>query len=227
MLDRYTITLQPNELALVLGVEVPITYSPQFNAAPTKSLPVITNYSKDKLVFQKWGLMTMWSNNRTMSSKFFNLPLDSVQNKPSYRKKLSSNKCVIPMDGFYVWKQIAKKQQVPYYFFFPDRKIFTVAGIWEENDEGDHSFIMITRPSNSQVAQFQDDMPAFIDAGSTRRWLESTDLKEMEELLRKDPKQELLNHTVSPEISDINANESTFIKPTPASDQHGNYTLFT
>ncbi len=225
MLDRYTITLQPNELALVLGTEVPDTYTPQYNAAPTKALPIITNTSRDKLDFQKWGLMTMWSNNKTMSPKFFNLPVDSVINKSSYKKKLKTHRCIIPMDGFYVWKKVAKKQQIPYYFFFPDRKVFCVAGLWEENEE-ENCFIMITKQANASVSSFQDDMPVIMDIGATRKWLESQDYEELEKLLLKDAKEELLSHTVSPRIKDIDTNDISFINPTPASDQHGNYTLF-
>ncbi|WP_421764591.1 SOS response-associated peptidase [Ekhidna sp.] len=227
MLDRYTITLQPDELALVLGAEVPDTYQPQFNAAPTKVLPTIVSSDADKISFLNWGLMAMWSNNKAMSPKFFNLPLDSVLNKSSYRKKLLTNRCVIPMDGFYLWKQVAKKQQVPHYFFYPDKKIFSVAGLWEEGDDGSHSFIMITRPANKQIADFQDDMPAILDAASTRSWLQSENEEELQELLNKESLEEFISHTVSPKIKDIDGNDALFIKPAPASDQHGNYTLFT
>ncbi len=227
MLDRYTISLKPDELALVLGAEVPDAYKPHFNAAPTKILPVITSINPEKISFFNWGLMAMWSNNKSMSPKFFNLPMDSVVNKASYKKKLSTHRCVIPMDGFYLWKQVAKKQQVPHYFFYPDKKVFSVAGLWEENDEGSHSFIMITRPSNEQIADFQDDMPAIMDTSSTRRWLESEDQEELYELLNMEHKDEFLSHTVTPKIRDIEGNDVSFMKPAPASDQHGNYTLFT
>ncbi len=225
MLDRYTLTLQPNELALVLGVEVPDSYQPIFNAAPTRSLPVIVTVEPEKLNFQKWGLMAMWSNNRTMSPKFFNLPIDSVLNKPSYKKKLTTHRCVIPMDGFYIWKKVAKKQQIPYYFFYPDKRVFCVAGLWEENED-ENSFIMITNPANESVKEFQEDMPLIMDVGSTKRWLETNELDELEKLLTKRSGDRFASHTVSPRIKDIDVNDSLFIQPTPASDQHGNYTLF-
>ena len=227
MLDRYTITLNSDELALVLGAEVPDAYEPQFNAAPTKVLPLITSAKPDKISFFNWGLMALWSNNKAMSPKFFNLPLDSVINKASYRKKLSTHRCVIPMDGFYLWKQVAKKQQVPHYFFYPDKKVFSVAGLWEEDEEGTKSFIMITRPSNEQIGDFQEDMPAILDASATRRWLESDDEDELNQLLNRISKEKFNSHTVSPKIRDIAGNDVSFIKPAPASDQHGNYTLFT
>lgn len=227
MLDRYTITLKPDELALVLGAEVPDRYKPQFNAAPTKILPLITSVNPEKISFFNWGLMAMWSNNKAMSPKFFNLPMDSVMNKTTYRKKLPTHRCVIPMDGFYLWKQVAKKQQVPHYFYYPDKKVFSVAGLWEEGDEGTHSFIMITRPADDQISDFQDDMPAIMDAASTRRWLESENTDELNELLSKEHKEELLSHTVTPKIRDIEGNDVSFMERAPASDQHGNYTLFT
>jgi len=192
MLDRYTLTLQPDELSLVLGVEVSEEYLPEFNAAPTKSLPVIITVEKDKLSFQKWGLMSMWSNNRAMSSKFFNLPISSVLNKPSYRKKLGTHRCVIPMDGFYVWKKVAKKQQIPHYFFYPDKRVFCVAGLWEQNEE-ENSFIMITSPANESIEEFQEDMPLIMDVGSTKKWLETDEMDELEALLIRNQKIILLH----------------------------------
>lgn len=227
MIDRYTLTPKSDELALVLGVDVPDQYEPLFNAAPTKLLPVITNTEKNKLFFYNWGLMSMWSNNRSMSPKFFNLASDSVLGKSSYKQKLKSHRCVIPMDGFYIWKQVAKKQMVPHYFFFPDRKVFSVAGLWEEGEESLPSFSMITRGANQPLSQFQEDMPAILDTVATRRWLESDNQKELEDLLQNTPKEQLTSHTVSPKIRDIDDNDVSFIKPAPASDQHGNYTLFT
>jgi putative SOS response-associated peptidase YedK len=227
MVDRYTLTPKSDELALVLGVDVPDLYKPQFNAAPSKLLPIITSNEKNKLHFFNWGLMSMWTNNRAMSQKFFNLSSDSVLSKSSYKQKIKSNRCVIPMDGFYIWKQVAKKQMVPHYFFFPDRKVFSVAGLWEEGEESSRSFIMITRSSNKLLMEFQEDMPAILDASASKIWLESDDQQELEDLLLHTPKEQLTSHTVSPKIRDIDGNDVSFIKPAPASDQHGNYTLFT
>jgi len=226
MLDRYSITLNADELTLVLGVEVPDEYQPQYNAAPTKSLPIITGQNPNKLHFQKWGLMAMWTKNKAMSPKFFNLPLASVLTKPSYQKKLKAQRCVIPMDGFFVWKRVAKKKLVPYYFFYPDKRVFCVAGIWETNED-QNSFIMITRPSNESIAPFQNDMPAILDTAITRKWIASEVDAELKELLQSESNQTLLSHTVSPRISNIDSNDQMFIQPAPASDQHGNYTLFT
>lgn len=227
MLDRYTITLSADELSLVLGVEVPEDYAPQYNAAPTKLLPVITSVRAQKLNLFHWGLMAMWTKNKSMSSKFFNLPANSVVSKSSYRKKLKTNRCVIPMDGFYLWKKVSKKKQVPYYFYYSDKKVFSVAGLWEENEENIPSFIMITKPADDQIFPFQENMPAILDAAATRRWLESSDIDELESLLQQNAHGTFVSHTVSPKIVNIDENTASFIQQAPASDQYGNYTLFT
>jgi len=227
MLDRYTITLQPDALTLVLGVEVPEAYTPHFNAAPTKKLPVITSADPGRVAMFHWGLMTPWSNNKAMSPKFFNLPFDSVKNKPTYRKKLISNRCIIPMDGFYLWKQVSKKQQVPYYFTFPDKRVFSVAGLWEENEEGAPSFIMIMRDANEQIREFQEDMPTIVTPASARKWLESDNQEELISLLDIERIEEFTNHTVGPKIRELDRNDVSLIAPAPPADQHGNYTLFT
>lgn len=226
MVDRYTLTLKADELALTLGAEVSKEYATHFNAAPSKRLPIITSQNRHMLSFFHWGLISNLSNNKSMSPKFFNLPADSVMTKASYKRKLGTHRCVIPMDGFYVWKQVAKKQVIPHYFFFPDKKVFSIAGIWEESEESANSFIMITRPANDQLLSFQEDMPAILDAGETRKWLESDDSSELEKLLQGNSTEQMISHNVSPKIRDIELNDVSLTKPTAASDQHGNYTLF-
>lgn len=230
MYDRYTITLNSDELSLTLGVEVSEQYEPHFNAAPTKKLPIITSQNNQKISFFYWGLMSKWSNNKTMSPKLFNLPTDSLLNKATYRRKIKTHRCIIPMDGFYVWKQVAKKKQVPYYFFFKDRRVFSVAGLWEEYDELDgsgESFIMITRPSDTNLSSYHETMPAILDATMSRKWLESDDDQIIEELVMNQNTYDLASHTVSPKIREIDHNDVSLIEPAPASDQYGNYTLFT
>ena len=229
MYDRYTISLNNDELALTLGVEVPEVYTPQYNAAPTKKLPIITSVNNQKLSFSYWGLMSRWSNNKSMSPKLFNLSVDAIRTRASYKRKLKTHRCVIPMDGFYVWKQVAKKQLVPYYFYFPDHRVFAVAGLWEETDEAEStemSFIMITKPADEILAGFQDDMPVMLDPSTTRRWLEVEGDVDIEDFLTDKQSVELISHTVSPKIRDIQLNDVSFVRPAPASDQFGNYTLF-
>lgn len=227
MIDRYTLTSNSDELSLVLGVEVPQDYAPQFNAAPSKKLPVISSFDKHHLSFFNWGLMSQWSNNRAMSSKLFNLQVDNVIKKPAYAKKIKQNRCIIPMDGFYLWKKIAKKKQIPYYFFFTDKRIFAVPGILEEQENKEFSFSLLTMKSISQIADYQDDMPLVLDMSVAKKWLENGDISVLRESQQNPRNNQFVSQTVSPKITNLQLNDYSLIEPSPATDQHGNYTLFT
>ena len=229
MLDRYTISLKSDELALILKTEVPSQYEPHYNAAPTKNLPVLVlGKNQMYLNFFCWGLMANWSNNKSMSEKFFNHHIHSSFIKPIYQKKILTKRCCVPMDGFYLWKKISKKQTVPYYFYFNDNRLFTVAGVWEENDENEISFTLLTKPANGQISNFQNDMPIILDLTDSVKWLNAISLEEIKELLFKEEttKDSLEFHTVSSRIKDISHNDALLMTSAPASDQHGNYTLF-
>ena len=229
MYDRYTLTLKNDELAPILRVKVPESYTPQFNAAPTKKLPVITSQNNRELSFFHWGFMSKWSNNKTMSAKFFNLPVNSIQYKVSFQRKLKTHRCIILMDGFFAWKQVSKKRQVPHYFYFPDRRVFFAAGLWEEMDETDSknkSFIMATRPADEFLAGYQDDMPLLLDTAHAGAWLGTDESITIDNFLVNAQSSELVCYTVSQKIRDIDKNDISFINPVPASDQYGNYTLF-
>ncbi|MEM6644606.1 MAG: SOS response-associated peptidase family protein [Bacteroidota bacterium] len=225
MVDRYTISAQSDALALVLGVEISEHYQAEYNAAPTKSLPVIIDADDQRLSFFNWGLMTLWTKNKSMSSKFYNKPLQSLVQSGSSAKDKYSRRCIIPMDGFYVWKTISKKQKIPFYFFFPDRRIFCVAGLWEESD-GACSFLLVTRDADETVLPYQNDMPLILDLAGKKNWLENKDLNKLVESNSSRKNHPLTKHPVSPKIINIDLNYREMIEATNAADQNGNYTLF-
>ena len=49
-----------------------------------------------------------------MSPKLFNIDTETLLKKVSHRKSLKSHRCLIPLNGFYVWKPFAKNY-IPYY----------------------------------------------------------------------------------------------------------------
>jgi putative SOS response-associated peptidase YedK len=231
MVDRYTLTLEKAALSKQFEVELEGDFIPRYNAAPTQSLPVITQSVPTKFQFFKWGLMSEWSNNKRMSPKLFNLPIDSAIEKPTHRKSIINRRCIIPANGFYLWKPIAKRKLTPYYFTFADNQTLALAGIWEERDEFDEhsacSFIMITTTASPLVESYQDNMPLILDESAQKTWISSTDsLEEITGLLNNYANPELSVHPVLPIISNIAYDSEDMILPSVPSDQHGNYTLF-
>ncbi|MCB0490591.1 MAG: SOS response-associated peptidase [Cyclobacteriaceae bacterium] len=230
MFERYSIGSTANQLADFYSVDVPSYYKPNYNAGPTHLLPVITHHNPEGISFFYWGAIPSWVNNKNVSEKLINVRGETIPDKSTFRKKMMRYRCLVPADGFYAWKKISKRAAIPYRFFAKDKSLLTFAGLWEEfeDEEGEthHTFSIITVQSNGQVVTVNERMPALLDKQGEKVWLnkESSE-KELLDALR--PKTiELENHTVSPRIASLDANDASLILPSAPADQHGNLTLF-
>lgn len=228
--DRYSIAKSADDLKNS-GIQPFAGWNPQFNAAPTKILPVlIQGDDKTAQPFQ-WGLMGKMANNQTISPKLFNLPVTNALKKPVYRQVLTTNRCLILADGFYVWKQTGKKQRVPHFCFFKNRALFGIAGFWETFEDTDeqqsNSFNMLTVGADAALSDYQEDMPAIIKVDQFTKWIsDDTTIEEIETILNGVSMAQMSVHAVGPKITQFDVNDPSLIEVAAPSDQFGNYTLF-
>ncbi len=231
MIDRYSLTASVHTLAERFSVEVSGAYVPRYNAAPTQLLPVITSSGSGGISWFYWGRPPHFARNRNLSEKIINLSAESLRERPVLKKIMMQSRCIVPADGFYVWKRIGKKTAVPHRITEVAHKIFSFAGIWEEFEDEDgsmvHAFTLITIPANEFVAPLHDRMPVMFNEIEERIWLNphSTEA-ELMLILRPYPDHKLGQYTVSSLISNPQKDHASLILPAPASDQHGNLTLF-
>lgn len=231
VINRYTLTLEPEKLGQRLGMAVPEAYHPRYNAAPAQLLPVVTAGNDLGISWFYWGLSPQRSQNKSISEKILNRKSEDVSTKPVFKKLLRTHRCLIPMDGFYMWKQIGKKTQTPYLVVLKSRQMFVAAGIWEEfeteRDETHHTFSMLTTPTPTTLRSLGERMPCMVAEKDERLWL-SPETAEVEliQLLQGPPEPEMEFFTVSPQIEDPDRDSPLLIKPAPAADQFGNLTLF-
>jgi putative SOS response-associated peptidase YedK len=230
MIERYSITLQRGDLAEKFSVDVPDFYQPRFNAAPTQLLPVITSSASKGLSLFYWGTSPEWSKNKTLGEKIVNLAVEAIEEKPPLTRAMKKNRCIIPADGFYVWKKIGKKTAIPYRFVSTKNEMFSFAGIWEEFEDTDgneiQTFKMITNPSDAQLISFTDRMPVMLNKEQSEQWLAEGDETTYLNILKSPKTIALNNYPVSPLISNSAQDLASMIIPTPPADQHGNLTLF-
>lgn len=230
MYDRYTIFCETAELEKFFSLSIPEAIPVNYNAHPTSLMPVVTNSHPLRLQFFHWGQTQQLGNNKALSPRLFNLTKDSAFSRPALRRAIKSNRCVIPANGFYVWKQVSKKQKIPYFCHFPNFTPFGIAGVYEEfediEDTPSHTFNMITIPSASRLATYQDDMPALLTKEQSAQWLGDLEEREAQEILESIGDQKLMMHSVSPRLADLTNNDKGLIQPAAPSDQFGNYTLF-
>jgi putative SOS response-associated peptidase YedK len=231
MIERYSITASPAKIEQRFGTDVLDTYAPNFNAAPTHLLPVITSASTKGISIFYWGTSPEWAKNKTLSEKIINIRAESILEKPVLKKGMMKNRCIIPADGFYAWKKVGKKTSIPYRLVTNDQDLFSFAGIWEEFEDTDgnefHTFSLITAESNGIAATIHDRMPVIFTREDEKIWLNKDSSEDnLMRILIPYPAEKMNHYTVSPRINNASTNVPSLIVPTPPSDQFGNLTLF-
>lgn len=231
MIERYSITLAPAEMAERFSVEVPEFYQPRFNAAPTQLLPVITSHAPKGLSLFYWGTSPEWSKHKMPGEKIINTRIEHFEEKPALKRALMKTRCLIPADGFYSWKKVGKKTSIPYRFVLTNGDTFSFGGLWEEFEDTEgvdiHTFSMITVPASPVVGQINERMPLILSKENEEQWLHGdADETSVFSMMRENTKVPLNFYPVSPGISNTDRNLPSMILPTPPSDQHGNLTLF-
>jgi putative SOS response-associated peptidase YedK len=231
MIDRYSLTATAEKISQRFDAEIPGVYEPNYNAAPTHLLPVITSAAPHGVSTFYWGTSPQWGKNKTISEKLVNVRGEQIEEKLSLKKALMKTRCIVPADGFYAWKKAGKKTLIPYRFVANDQEIFSMAGLWEEYEDTDgnefHTFTIFTTPSNEIVSSVYDRMPVMFNKSNEKIWLDPNSSEEtLLSLLKSYSSKDMNMYSVSPRISDANANVPSLIIPAPPSDQYGNLTLF-
>lgn len=229
MINRYSLSVEPEAVAQRFSVDPTPGYEPVFNAAPTQLLPVMTQESPNGMSFFYWGMPPVWAKDKPLGERVINTPAELVWDKPAFRKKLRVNRCLIPADGFFLWKRIGKKAAVPYRFTFPGNAPFAIAGFWEEyedeNNVPHHTFSMLTTEGAPSVAGFSTRMPAILTPEFEMDWLKSEREEQVHSMLTPYPG-DLVHYSVSTLVNDPVHNDKRVIMPAPPADQFGNLTLF-
>ena len=231
MIDRYSITASAEQVAARFSVDVPEFYNARYNASPTQLLPVITCTSPQGVSLFYWGTAPDWAKNKNVSEKLINLRAESFAEKPTFKKTMRTQRCIIPADGFYGWKKVGKKTNIPYRFVFKSAEIFSFPALWEEFEDTDgheiQTFTIFTLPADSVVNTIQERMPVILQREAEKIWLDKNSEEDrLLQILSTSATAGMNYYPVSPKISEISIDVPSLITPTPPADQHGNLTLF-
>ena len=228
--DRYTISVLASQLKARFNIEVPESYQPRYNAAPTQLLPVITQGSTGVSFFY-WGQTPTWSKNKSLSQKLLFANKEELSQKHSLKKALNTRRCLVPVDGYYDWKRISNKWKVAHRVIFNTNAIVALAGLWEEyeDEQGEtaHTFKFITKPSDEVTKSLNNRAPMVLAPELEKRWLDETiPADTILEALDENHSYEVSMYSVSPEIENIEHDSEKLIAPFAPADQFGNYSLF-
>ncbi len=196
MCGRYAASASPEKLASEFDVDdlfadLP---GPDYNVAPTVAVPAVferkvkgTTDVRRRLAPLVWGLVPSWAKDASIGSRMINARLETVAEKPAFRKAFSQRRCLLPADGFYEWyapagseslpKSKVKKQ--PFFIHRGDGGLLVMAGIYEiwrdptKDRDDDTAWLrtcsVITTQATDAAGHIHDRMPMVDQSRGHRR----------------------------------------------------------
>ena len=137
---------------------------------PGTSIPVIL---KDRtLDFLKWGFQISGMNREVINAR-----IETVLEKPTFKKAFLNNRCIIPSNAFFEWETI-EKSKTKYKVEIQDQQLFSMAGIYDSfiDKSGNiyNGVVILTRPSNMEMSKLHHRMPVIIPRDKEEKWLKGS-----------------------------------------------------
>ena len=257
MCGRYASSASPQDLMEEFEVDdlfdgLP---GPDYNVAPTVAVPAVferrvkdTGEIRRRLAPLVWGLVPSWAKDASIGSRMINARLETVAEKPAFRRAFSTRRCLLPADGFYEWyaadppdapalgRGRGKPRKQPFFIHRSDGGLLVMAGIYEiwrdprKDPDDDSAWLrtcsVITTEATDAAGHIHDRMPMVITREAIDAWLDPTitDPKRALELLAVTEAAALEAYAVSTEVNSVENNSRSLVEPItveadPVSDQ--------
>lgn len=250
MCGRYASSRTPDDLVEefeVVESRVPAPLAADYNVAPTKEVYAVVERppSRDsdeppqrQLRVLTWGLVPSWAKDRAIGSRMINARVESVADKPAFRRAFVARRCILPADGYYEWYQpegqdsprtkAGKPRKQPFFIHPSDGSTLAMAGLYEwwldtslDRDDPDAWLLtatVITTSSTDAVGRIHDRMPLVVSPAHRRAWLhpDRADPALLTDLLQPASEVVLDAYPVSTEVNDVRHNGPQLLDPLPA-----------
>jgi putative SOS response-associated peptidase YedK len=189
---------------------------PNYNVAPTHYHPVIINKDVQHIHLFKWGLIPSWAKEAKMGFSMINARAETLMEKPAFRNIIAHKRCLVPLDGFYEWKNI-NGEKIPYRIQTTDQEIFSAAGLWEEWMAPDgtkvFTFTIITVEANDYMKKLHERMPAILTRDVEKLWIDnSLPANELLSLLKPYPSENTKAYKVDKAVNNVRNNYKELIQ---------------
>jgi putative SOS response-associated peptidase YedK len=159
-----------------------------------------------------------------------NARVETAAENPSFKDLVTKNRCVLPMDGYFEWKEQLrhdgmKSVKQPFYFSanlesrFSHRGVLAVAGLWtswkdpnQPNGDVLNTVVALTTNANDMVGEIHHRMPVLLDEQGVESWLDAGTQSPLGEL-ELVPNDALVVCAVSTKVNSSRNNGSELIKP--------------
>ena len=249
MCGRYASSRKPEDLVEefeVDRVDVDHSLEPDYNVAPTKDVyAVFDRVSRRepeagkvrRLASVRWGLIPSWAKDKAIGNKMINARVETLAEKPAFKKAFAARRCLLPADGYYEWYPTEQKSakgkplKQPFYIHPRDGGVLALAGLYEiwrdreiEDPDAPGAFVwsatVITTQAEDDLGRIHDRMPMLVEPERFAAWLDPdlTDPTELDGLLVPAAPGRLEAYPVSREVNSVRNNGASLAAPLPLDD---------
>lgn len=201
MCGRYVSTRSPQDLTRLFDVtdwRPDETLAPSWNVAPTDSVYAVLERApreddadappRRQLRPLRWGLVPSWAKDPKIGSRLINARVETVHEKPAFRRAFARRRCLLPADGFYEWTAIkdaatGKTRKQPYFIHPADGQVMALAGLYEywrnpeiKDDDDPAAWLMtctiITTEATDAAGRVHPRMPLALTPDHYTAWLD-------------------------------------------------------
>ena len=224
MCGRYAASRSPDDLVVEFEAVRAEGQSPlpaDYNVAPTKDVYVVrhkkerdaegalTGGGHRELRAVRWGLVPSWAKDVSVGNRMLNARVESLTEKPAFKKAAASRRCLVPADGWFEWRRAGKEKE-PFYMTAPDDSSLAFGGIWEswrpkDDDKASPliTFSIITTDAAGQLTDVHHRMPLIVPRSHWDGWLDP-DREDVTDLLVPTPEDIVASLELRPVSSRVN-----------------------
>jgi len=250
MCGRYASSRRPEDLVEEFEIdrsEVKESLAPDYNVAPTKEVYAVVERppSSDRerppqrqLRVLTWGLVPSWAKDPSIGNKMINARMETVTEKPAFRKAFASRRCLLPADGYYEWyateqrTKAGKPLKQPFFIHPRDGSVMAMAGLYEiwrdptRDDDDPQRFrwtcTVLTTSAEDDLGHIHDRMPLLVERERYGAWLDPTrsDPEVLTELLVPAAPGRLEAYPVSTMVNSVKNNGPDLLEPLATEPPH-------
>ena len=210
MCGRYTLASpNPSEVRARFHIAESIEVRRRFNVAPGDDVLAISTDREGSARgdILRWGLVPSWAKEPDTGLKMINARVETVAERPAFKRAFERYRCLIIADGFYEWQPVSGGPKQPFHITRDDCAMFAFAGlwsIWHAPDGGRlRTCTILTTAANAAIAPLHDRMPVILAPDAEASWLDvSTPRAELDEILRGLPPARTALRAVATAVND-------------------------
>jgi len=247
MCGRYASSRRPEDLVEefeIVRSRVGTPLEPDFNVAPTKEVYAVVERPPSaepgevrepperQLRVLRWGLVPSWAKDPAIGNKMINARMETVADKPAYKRAFAKRRCLLPADGYFEWYPTSqltasgKPRKQPFFIRPQDHGTLAMAGlyeIWRDPTRGDDdperfrwTCTVLTTQAEDAVGHIHDRMPLMVEPERWSAWLDPTAPQDsLLDLLAPAAPGRLEAYPVSTLVSNVRNNGPELITPLP------------